>query len=61
MTMSEYMVSPEMLENREFEFTPYQELLISQAKLSGKMLHGEFINIGSQTMIWNLEIGGILK
>ncbi len=56
MITREYVVSPEVLEKRDFPFTPCQELLIQAAKAAGKMLRGEFLNTGGQTMIWHLEI-----
>lgn len=52
----EYVVAPEVLENREFQFTPYQEMTIAHAKKLGKMLRGEFINFEGRTMIWRLNI-----
>ncbi len=56
MLVTEYVVKPEVLENREFEFTPYQEMIIAQAKKMGKQLRGEFINLEGHTIIWSLII-----
>ncbi len=56
MTSVEHVVSPEVLEKREFPFTEYQLNQIRVAKQLGRDLRGTFVNSDGRTFIWELDI-----